>query len=53
MTDLAPDLILANADLVLPDQVIPRGWLAVEDGRITALGEGTPPAPRRTAAATP
>lgn len=35
--------ILANADLVLADRVIERGWLAVAEGRIAEVGEGAPP----------
>lgn len=37
------DLVLHNAALVLPDRVIERGWLAVEDGLIREVGEGRPP----------
>jgi len=32
--------VLSNARLMLEDRVIERGWLAVDDGRITDLGEG-------------
>jgi alpha-D-ribose 1-methylphosphonate 5-triphosphate diphosphatase len=38
-----PDTILANARVVLADAVIERGWVAVADGRIAEVGEGTPP----------
>jgi alpha-D-ribose 1-methylphosphonate 5-triphosphate diphosphatase len=38
MTD-APDLVLANARLVLPGEVV-HGSLAVKDGRIAAIDEG-------------
>lgn len=38
------DLVLANADLVLADRVVERGWIAVEKGRIVEIGEGPPPA---------
>jgi alpha-D-ribose 1-methylphosphonate 5-triphosphate diphosphatase len=38
-----PDTILANARVVLADAVIERGWVAVADGRIAEIGEGTPP----------
>ena len=37
------DFILANARVVLADAVIERGWVAVADGRIAEVGEGTPP----------
>jgi alpha-D-ribose 1-methylphosphonate 5-triphosphate diphosphatase len=36
-------LILANARVVLVDAVIERGWVAIADGRIAEIGEGTPP----------
>jgi alpha-D-ribose 1-methylphosphonate 5-triphosphate diphosphatase len=36
--------VLANADLVLADRTIERGWLAVADGRIAEIGEGSSPA---------
>lgn len=36
-------LLITNARVVLPDRVIPEGWLAAEDGRITEIGEGKPP----------
>jgi len=36
-------LILANARVVLADAVIERGWVAIADGRIAEIGEGTPP----------
>jgi N-acetylglucosamine-6-phosphate deacetylase len=32
-----PSLLVHNASLVLPGEVIDRGWLLVEDGRITGL----------------
>lgn len=35
--------VLANADVVLADRVIARGWVAVSDGRIIEVGEGSPP----------
>jgi alpha-D-ribose 1-methylphosphonate 5-triphosphate diphosphatase len=37
------DFILANARVVLADAVIERGWVAVADGRIAEIGDGTPP----------
>lgn len=36
--------LIENARLVLPDRVV-RGWVALEDGRIAALGEGDAPRP--------
>ncbi len=38
-------LVLGNGRIVLADRVIERGWLAVEDGRITEVGEGAAAAP--------
>ncbi|PZO81343.1 MAG: phosphonate metabolism protein PhnM [Mesorhizobium amorphae] len=35
--------VLENAALILPNQVIEKGWLAVADGRITEFGEGEAP----------
>ena len=32
-----------NAEVVLPDRVLPLGWLAVADGRIAEVGEGRAP----------
>jgi alpha-D-ribose 1-methylphosphonate 5-triphosphate diphosphatase len=37
------DFILANARVVLADAAIERGWVAVADGRIAEIGDGTPP----------
>jgi len=39
------DLVLSGT-LVLPDRVVAGGYLAVRDGRVAALGQGTPPAAR-------
>jgi 5-methylthioadenosine/S-adenosylhomocysteine deaminase len=36
-------LLIQNATLVLPTRIIPRGYLLIENDRITALGEGAPP----------
>ncbi len=41
MTD-APALF-ENAEVVLPDRVLRRGWVAVADGRIAEVGEGGAP----------
>jgi allantoinase len=42
------DLVL-RGDLVLPDRVVPGGYVAVREGRIAALGEGVPPEAREVA----
>lgn len=42
-----PDLVLANATLVLPDRAIEHGWMAVSGGLIAEIGDGTPPAGAR------
>jgi alpha-D-ribose 1-methylphosphonate 5-triphosphate diphosphatase len=39
------DLILQNADLVLPDRIVEGGWISVVDGVIAEFGEGRPPEP--------
>jgi alpha-D-ribose 1-methylphosphonate 5-triphosphate diphosphatase len=36
-----PSFVLTNARLILADRVIERGWLAVAEGRIVELGEGS------------
>jgi alpha-D-ribose 1-methylphosphonate 5-triphosphate diphosphatase len=43
MTEKDSDLILANARLVLTDQVIERGWLAMSGCIIAEFGEGDAP----------
>src|ERR1041385_4203801 len=40
---MAQNLVLANARIVLADAVIEIGWLAVADGLIVEVGEGSPP----------
>ena len=40
---MSDDLLLTNATLVLPDDVVERGWLAVAGGVIVAIGEGEAP----------
>ena len=37
------DLLLTNARLVLADNVIERGWVAVANGSIAEFGEGDAP----------
>jgi len=48
-----PSLLLRNASLVLPDGIVERGWLLVEDGLITAAaaapGQPEPDLDPRTA----
>lgn len=39
------DLVLAGR-VVLPERVVPSGWVAVRDGCIAAVGEGAAPAAR-------
>ena len=36
-------MLFANAGLILPDRVVPRGWLRVEGGIIAACGSGKAP----------
>ena len=41
---LEPDsFVLENACVVLPDRVLPQGWVAIADGRIAEVGEGRAP----------
>ncbi|KAA5603585.1 alpha-D-ribose 1-methylphosphonate 5-triphosphate diphosphatase [Blastochloris sulfoviridis] len=35
--------VLSNANVVLADRVLDRGWVAVSAGRIAEIGEDTPP----------
>ena len=35
-----PELLLANARVVLADRVIERGWVAAIDGFVVEIGEG-------------
>src|SRR5450432_2027682 len=44
-------MVFANVGLILPDRVIPRGWLRVENRVIAGFGEGEAP-PASTAPAT-
>ncbi|MEU5696018.1 N-acetylglucosamine-6-phosphate deacetylase [Actinosynnema sp. NPDC020468] len=37
------DVTLTGGRVVTPEGVLARGWVAVRDGRIVAVGEGTPP----------
>lgn len=36
-------LLIRNATLVLPDRVLPRGYVRIEGNRIAEVGEGEPP----------
>ena len=36
-------IVIDNARIVLPDQVIEGGYIAVENGRIAEIGDGTAP----------
>jgi len=45
MTISAPEAdLLVCGSLVLPDRVLPQGWIAVKAGKITAIGSGDRPA---------
>jgi N-acetylglucosamine-6-phosphate deacetylase len=41
----APPAVVAAEHVVTPDRVLAPGWLRIEEGRITATGEGQPPEP--------
>src|SRR5215470_8826182 len=41
MTSTKSETVLGNARLVLADRVIEHGWVAVADGRIAEIGEGS------------
>jgi alpha-D-ribose 1-methylphosphonate 5-triphosphate diphosphatase len=43
--DRSAELMITNAAVVLADQLIDRGWVAVCDGRIAEVGAGAPPEP--------
>jgi len=43
MTSSGSDTVIGNARIVLADRVIERGWIAVANGRIAEVGEGTAP----------
>ena len=34
---------LYNANLVLRDRIVDRGWVQIENGLIKAIGQGAPP----------
>jgi 5-methylthioadenosine/S-adenosylhomocysteine deaminase len=38
-------LLIHNATLVLPDRVVPRGYILIDGDRIAEVGEGSPPHP--------
>ncbi len=43
MTRNCPEILLTNAKVVLADDVIEAGWVAVVGGQVTEIGEGTAP----------
>jgi alpha-D-ribose 1-methylphosphonate 5-triphosphate diphosphatase len=43
MTSTGTSTVIGNARIVLANQVIERGWIALADGRIADLGEGQAP----------
>jgi alpha-D-ribose 1-methylphosphonate 5-triphosphate diphosphatase len=46
-TEMSPtrtDTVIGNARIALADRVIDRGWIALADGRIAEVGEGSAPA---------
>ncbi|WP_276200421.1 alpha-D-ribose 1-methylphosphonate 5-triphosphate diphosphatase [Chelatococcus sp. XZ-Ab1] len=43
MTATPDSFVIENATLILPDRIVPGGWLAVSDGRIAEFGEGRAP----------
>ena len=50
MTAHASTLLVTGARVLTPAGEWPRGWIAVEDGRIAAMGQGKPPERRRAGA---
>jgi alpha-D-ribose 1-methylphosphonate 5-triphosphate diphosphatase len=44
MTATDQETVFGNARIVLADRVIPRGWIAIADGRIAEFGEDAAPA---------
>jgi N-acetylglucosamine-6-phosphate deacetylase len=42
-------MLLTDARIVTPDEVLEPGWIRIEGGRIAALGSGPPPADARQA----
>ena len=47
MTQQSADLVL-KGDVVLPDRVVPQGYVAISRGKIVAAGEGTAPPAKAT-----
>jgi alpha-D-ribose 1-methylphosphonate 5-triphosphate diphosphatase len=37
------DYVLSDCRIVLADRIVPRGWVAIADGRIAEIGEGRAP----------
>ena len=50
MTAGATTLLVTGARILTPAGEWPRGWIAVADGRITAMGQGKPPERRHAGA---
>ncbi|MBV8924967.1 MAG: alpha-D-ribose 1-methylphosphonate 5-triphosphate diphosphatase, partial [Bradyrhizobium sp.] len=44
MTSTKSDAVIGNAGIVLADRLIERGWVAIANGRIAEIGEGSAPA---------
>jgi alpha-D-ribose 1-methylphosphonate 5-triphosphate diphosphatase len=45
MTNRSSELVITNAVIVLADQMIDHGWVAVSGGRIAEIGAGSAPEP--------
>jgi alpha-D-ribose 1-methylphosphonate 5-triphosphate diphosphatase len=50
MSSTKSETVIGNARIVLADRVIERGWVALVDGRIAGVGEGSAPAGSQDAA---
>lgn len=50
MTSTGSETVIGNARIVLADRVIERGWVALADGRIAEVGEGSAPTGSKDAA---
>lgn len=42
----ASERLFVEGTIVAPDRVVPHGWVEIDDGRIVAVHETPPPAPR-------